>query len=207
MKSRHRVPLAFPETIDAILERAGENRFVRTRPPVSLRMWQEVVGGRIAERAIPVSLQGGVLLLRVATSVWAHELSLLSDEVCERLRERGVHVRQLRSVVGALPAVDRPAERRSARSVPAHRPLPPEVARAIEGIGDERLRAAVAQAAAHNLAWQRATAPPDAQVNEVERAARAPRPVAAETDRPVRTSIGDLEAAPNTRETSRYRSR
>ena len=127
MKRRFRQRLVAPESMDALLERAGESRFARVRPPISAALWREAVGARIAERARPVSLWGGVLLLRVPSSVWAHELSLLTDEMCARLRERGVDAKELRFRVGALDAVERPPERRIARTVPTTFAVPPEL--------------------------------------------------------------------------------
>src|SRR5258708_7674148 len=115
MRRRSRETLAAPEPLDTILSRAGESRFARVRPPVSAKVWRDAVGARIADRARPVWLYGGTLVLRVPSSVWAHELSLLADEVCDRLRRHGVHVRALRFRVGPLPALERPPERRLAR--------------------------------------------------------------------------------------------
>ena len=60
------------------------------RASAASRGRQGMAGGRWrqahrAERALARSrLAGGVLVLRVASSVWAHELSLLSDVVCKR---------------------------------------------------------------------------------------------------------------------------
>ncbi len=184
--------MASPESLEAILDRAGESRFARTHTPVPQKLWREALGPRIAERSHPISLQDGVLLLRVPSSVWAHELSLLSDTVCERLRERGVRVRELRFRVAALPAVDRPPERRVLRTVPAGRPLPPELVGALGTVIDHDLRAAIAKAAAANLAWQAMTRANEdrghAPVSEALRAARAPRSAGAESAPPDRAS-------------------
>ena len=124
MARRSRFPLSAPEPLRAILDRAGENRFARTREAIPVALWRDAVGARIAERALPVSLEDGMLLLRVPTSVWANELSLLADDVCARLQERGVVARELRFRVGAVPAVERPPERRIARAVPVIREIP-----------------------------------------------------------------------------------
>jgi hypothetical protein len=189
-----------PESLEAILLRAGENRFARLRPPIASRLWREAVGGRIADKARPVSLSGGVLLLRVSTSVWAHELSLLADEVGARLRARGVDVHQLRFQVGSLPAVERPPERRVSRAVPAPRELPPEVADGLVRVGDPTLRGAIARAAQSNLAWQETTQrPPARPANEGQGAARAPRASEAETAPRGQKSSASREAPPDTR--------
>jgi hypothetical protein len=192
MARRARNSFREPESLGAILDRAGENRFARIRPPIARRVWYEAVGARIAERAQPISLTTGVLLLRVATSVWAHELSLLSDVLCLRLRERGIHVRELRFHVGAIAALDRPPERRRARVVPVAQTIPPALARFVAEINDPPLREAIARAAATNLAWQSVVrAPPprtESSLNEAQRGARAPRSAGPESARPAQTS-------------------
>jgi len=208
MKRRFRERLVVPEAMEAILERAGESRFARTRPPLAMKVWRDAVGARIAERARPLLLWDGVLLLRVPSSVWAHELSLLAGEVCARLRERGVEARELRFRVGALDAVERPPERRVARSVPTAFPVPAEVAHALGGVGDDGLRACIERAAAANLAWQSVSRPAPAQeVTEARRAARAPRGAATETAPPARETPACRAAAPRNREDGRGRSR
>jgi len=196
-----------PERLEGILDRAGEDRFAKIRPPIRLAVWREAVGARIAERATPVLLASGVLALRVQSSVWAHELSLLSDEVCTRLRDRGVEVCELRFRVGPVLPPDRPPERRIARSVPAARPLPPDLTARLAGVRDDALRATIAKAATSNLAWQQAVAPPADGLNEARRAARAPRSVGGETARPDRTTPAWREDSPGTRASGPDRSR
>jgi len=208
MKRRSRQRLVAPEAMEAILDRAGESRFARARSPIALKVWRDAVGPRIADRARPVSLWNGVLLLRVPTSVWAHELSLLAGDVCTRLRDRGIDARELRFRVGALEAVDRPPERRVARAVPTSFAIPPEVARALDHLGDDSLRAAIERAAAANLAWQSVTRPaPPQEVSEARRAARAPRGAVTETARPARATPASRASAPRTRGDGRDRSR
>ena len=208
MKRRSRARLDAPEPMEAILDRAGESRFARVRSPIALNVWREAVGARIADRARPVSLWNGVLLLRVPTSVWAHELSLLTGDVCARLRERGVEARELRFRVGALEAVERPPERRVARAVPTSFAIPAELAHALDDLGDDGLRASIERAAAANLAWQSVTRPAPAQeVSEARRAARAPRGAATETVRPGRATPASRAGAPRTRGGGRDRSR
>jgi hypothetical protein len=208
MKRRRRESLPAPESLEVILERAGESRFARVRPAIPAKVWREAVGARIAERARPLSLWGGVLVLRVPSSVWAHELSLLADDVCARLRDRGIEARELRFRVGAMPAVDRPPERRVARAVPSTFPVPAELARAIDGVADDALRAAIARAAEANLAWQTVARPaPPAEVSEARRAARAPRDAGAGTSPPDRRFPASPAGAPRTRGGGRDRSR
>ena len=180
------------------MDRAGEDRFAKIRPPVGHTVWRDAVGARIAERATPVLLASGILVLRVQSSVWAHELSLLSEEVCARLRARGVDARELRFRVGPVPAPDRPPERRMARSVPAASPLPPELTAILAAVQDDALRGAIAKAATSNLAWQAMTAPPPGRVNEVRRAVRAPRSAEGETALPDHTTSAWRGGRPGT---------
>jgi hypothetical protein len=197
-----------PEALRAILDRAGENRFARTREAIPAGLWREALGARIAERAFPISLEEGTLLLRVPTSVWANELSMLADEIRARLKERGVIVRELRFRVGAVPVVERPPERRIARSVPVVREVPEELARDLATVNDPELRHAIESAAAANLAWQTVTRPaPQAPLNEAQRAVRAPRSAAAESAPPGRKSTASPSAPPGRREGERGRSR
>ena len=213
MRSR-RAALRAPESLEAILDRAGENRFARVRPPIAAKVWREAVGARIAERARPVSLFGGVLVLRVPTSVWAHELSLLGEELCARVRQHGIDVRQLRFQVGSVPAVDRPPERRLSRPVPCREvPAEPphEVAVALAAMRDAGLREVIARAAASNLAWQEITraahAPEETIVSEARRAARAPRFAEGESAPPGPGSAAFGAEAPGTPSDGRGRFR
>jgi hypothetical protein len=208
MARRTRKHLAMPEPLRAILDRAGENRFARTRDAIAPLLWRDAVGARIAERAFPISLEDGVLLLRVPSSVWANELSLLTDEVRARLKERGVAVRELRFRVGAVPPVERPPERRIARAVPAIREVPAELAQILAGVDDAELRAVIESAAAANLAWQSVTRPaPQAALTEAQRAARAPRSAAEESAPPARTSPASPSGRPGRPGGGRDRSR
>jgi len=191
-----------------ILDRAGENRFSRAKEAVPAALWREAVGARIAERALPLSLENGTLLLRVPTSVWANELSLLADEVCARLKQHGVIARELRFRVGAVPTVERPPERRIARAVPVIERVPDELARVLATVADPELRQAIESAAAANLAWQTVTRPaPQAPVSEAQRAARAPRYAGGESAPQARTSPASPAARSGRPEGGRRRSR
>jgi hypothetical protein len=208
MNRSRRHTLATPEPLGRILDRAGESRFARARSPIAFNVWREAVGARIAEKAVPVTLSTGVLLLRVSTSVWAYELSLLADELCARLRDRGVEVRQLRFQVGPLPQADRPAERRPARSVPTAPELPPELQTAIARLSDPALRASVALAATSNLAWQEANcAAPHESVSAALRAVRAPLSSEGGTAPRDQTTTASRGGVPGTREGEQGRSR
>jgi predicted nucleic acid-binding Zn ribbon protein len=149
-----------PESIEGVIDRSGEDRFALKRAPISLRVWTAAVGARIADRARPVSLERGVLIVKVATSVWANELSLLQESLIARLRNAGVEVKELRFRVGEIEPPARPPERRGSRVVPPPAPLPRELAVLLSRIEDKDLKEAIALAARANLAWQQNNDPP-----------------------------------------------
>lgn len=49
------------------------------------RAWPEAVGDLIAAEARPAAERGGVLTVTCSSSVWAHELDLMSPVLVERL--------------------------------------------------------------------------------------------------------------------------
>lgn len=163
-------------------------RFAKVRPPISARAWQAVVGARIASRAEPVRLgEDGVLVVRVASSAWANELSLLAEDILARLRELGVGVKHLRFRVGEVKGPERPVERRKTKRAVAPVALPPEVASATKEVGDDELRRIIEESAALNLGWQQqvvekpVSAPPP-------RAARVPPDAGTRSAPPGRTT-------------------
>jgi hypothetical protein len=209
-KRKHRRKLAAPERIEDMLDRAGDARFARNKPPIPIAAWRTAVGPRIAEKARPVALDRGVLTVRVASSAWANELSLLSIELVARLSAHGHDVKQIRFRVGAIEPVARPPERRKNRQVPPPAPLAPALAAEIDAVPDEELRAVLHAAARANLAWQRyvgSAAVREPPVTEGPRGAPGPR--SAETgSAPPDRSDGDSDgAARYTRGGGSYRPR
>jgi hypothetical protein len=152
--SRKRPTLRLPEPIEGVIDRAGEDRFAPRKPPIARRVWREAVGPRVASRAEPAELDRGVLTIRVATSVWANELSLLSTTLLARLQELGAPVSTLRFRVGPMQEPPRPVEPRPTRAVPPPAPLPTHLADMIAEVPDDDLRGGIALAARANLAWQ-----------------------------------------------------
>jgi len=158
-RARHRSKLTLPEPIDVTIDRARGPDAPWAKPAVRERVWREAVGGRIADRARPVELSRGTLWVRVATSVWASELSFLQEQLVERLRERGVCVQRLRFKVGPVEPHGSPAEPRRHRTVLPAVTLPRELEAAMRSIDDDELRKGIAEAARANLAWQENHAP------------------------------------------------
>ncbi len=47
--------------------------------------WEEIVGTEIYKKTKPERITGGTLYLSVSTSIWANELSLMSDKLIEKI--------------------------------------------------------------------------------------------------------------------------
>ncbi len=121
--------------------------------PITQSDWEKLVGPRIADRSSPERLEpDGTLVVRVPTSVWAQELSLLSATILERVAQLGLRASRLRTIVGAAPQQLRPtAQRHVRRLVAAPVPLPPSVRESVAEIEDQALRESVAAAATASL--------------------------------------------------------
>src|SRR5437867_12230776 len=68
------------------------------------RAWPQVVGADAARRAQARSFADGCLTVAVDNSPWLHELTLRSEELTRRLRERFDAVRSLRFIAGTIDA-------------------------------------------------------------------------------------------------------
>jgi hypothetical protein len=106
----------------------------------------------VAARTQPGALRDGELIVRVASSVWAQELSLLSTTILGRLRQAGVTVKRLRFHVGTVDPLP-PGFVRTAPP-PVRAKLPDDLLRRLDQIEDPELRAAVAEAAAYGMGRQ-----------------------------------------------------
>jgi len=47
--------------------------------------WEDIVGTEISKKAKPERITRGTLYLSVSTSIWANELSLMSDKLIEKI--------------------------------------------------------------------------------------------------------------------------
>jgi len=114
---------------------------------IGLADWQRAVGERLAQKTYPERMQEGLLTVRVPSSTWAQELSLLSDVVLERLRAAGHRVQKLRFHVAAGKSPLEPPV-----TVVRRTALPGALAATLARVDDPELRAAIADAASLNLA-------------------------------------------------------
>lgn len=202
-KRRYRRALDAPEAMEELLERAGEDRFAKKRSPIPVAEWRLAVGVHIASRARPLAIERGVLIVKVATSVWANELAMLAPELVLRLKQRGYSIESLRFRVGALDMPERPPERRAYRKVPPPAPLEPSLRASIEKVADDDLRKTIENAARANLAWQSFVG----NVIEEPRGARGPRGAEKESAPRDRTAGGSGGASRRNSEADRGRRR
>jgi hypothetical protein len=159
-RRKYRKRLEQPEPLEDVLERAGENRFARKQLPIPLPQWRAAVGPRIADKARPLALERGVLVVKVVTSVWANELSMLTPELVVKLAERGFAVKSFKFRVGPLDVIEGLTQRREYRRVPPPAALDATLTKSLAAVEDDELRASIERAARANLAWQGASAAP-----------------------------------------------
>ncbi|HEV8246543.1 MAG TPA: DUF721 domain-containing protein [Polyangiaceae bacterium] len=150
--------------------------------------WRRAVGDRIASRAEPGWLKGSVLTVVAASATWAQELSLLSEDIKQRLAAHGLTLRAIRFIVrdGAGYQGEAKRPRRVAREA-----LPPELREQLRKVSDPELAAAIAEAAGFSLT--ESTPPKAGKAPGRGRAserpdARDPRDAEARSDRSGRAS-------------------
>lgn len=197
-KRQRRKKLERPEPMMRLLERTDDPVFAKFRAPLTPRQWEAVVGAHVATRTQPLKLENGLLLVRAATSSWAHELSLLHDTIVQKLSSLGYDVKEIRFRVGAIdPPLRPPPERTVVRQIPAGAELPAELRKSITDVFDEELRGAIEAAARQSIGY----------VTAMQRAARALPDAERESARPDRTTKDEPEAGPRSRAGERDRSR
>ncbi|MBI4511424.1 MAG: DUF721 domain-containing protein [Deltaproteobacteria bacterium] len=140
-KQRSRQAVSAASLIDETIKAHGITGPVREQRLVL--NWREIVGDRVATRAWPDGLKGGVLHVRVVSSTWLQELSFLRAEMAAKVNQRCGDpplVKEIRLHLGRRPDED-PDDvvamlaRRHARRRPRAplRPQPsPEVLQQIE---------------------------------------------------------------------------
>jgi hypothetical protein len=125
--------------------------------------WRRAVPARVFARARPVKLSHGVLLVHTATSAWATELDLLSEQLLASVQKHAPNakVRALRFRVGSLPEAPVSTRPEPPRRAPIPvRVLPEELARVLARIDDDALREAIGGAASVALSSARTPSSP-----------------------------------------------
>ena len=210
MARRSRIPLSAPEPLRTDPRPRGREPL---RPRAGGHPGRPLEGRRGGPHrragASRCRSRTATLLLRVPTSVWANELSLLADEVCARLKERGVGRAR-----APLPRRGGPDRRAAPRAPdrpggPGH-PRDPRRGGAGAG-GRERPGASSGHRergrGEPGVAIGDAAGAPQAALTEAQRAVRAPRSAGGESAPPDRTSPASPGAPPDTRGGGRRRSR
>ena len=159
--------------------------------------WRRLLGDRVARRTEPGGLAGGVLTIYVASAPWAQELSLLSNELLERLKPLKLKIASVRfrvrqQIQGSLG--QRLKKRPAARAA-----LPSELAERVKAVDDPELRRVIADAAE---LWLGRAAKLSAKS-----AAPAPRSAAARSAPSAKRSTMPPSASPSTREIPKSRRR
>lgn len=114
---------------------------------ISLEQWQRAVGARLAVKTYPERIADGVLTVRVPSSTWAQELSLLSEVVLQRLTAAGHRVGRLRFHVTAGPL-----QPEAPVTIVRRAALPAGLTESLARLEDPELRGAITEAAAYSLA-------------------------------------------------------
>ena len=76
-----------PAQIATLLETvfAGKPAQKRLREAKAWQFWEEAVGAHIASKATPVAFRDGTLTVRVSSSAWMQQLSLMKREIVGQL--------------------------------------------------------------------------------------------------------------------------
>lgn len=90
------------ETLDELARRTGMGGMVRMWRLA--KVWNEIVGETLAGKTEPVRIQDDVLIVKVADSSWAHELTYLKDDLIERIgmQIQGRPIQDIRFVTGSV---------------------------------------------------------------------------------------------------------
>lgn len=122
------------------------------RLEVIRRKWARAAGEYVARHTIPVRLVRKTLRVAVPDSGWASELAYLAGPILERLQAelRGAWVEEIKPVlVESIP--DSPAPSPEVQLPEPTLKMHERADRAVEGIGDDELRAAVRRAVLASL--------------------------------------------------------
>jgi Dna[CI] antecedent, DciA len=158
--------------------------------------WRRLLGDRVARRTEPGGLAGGVLTIYVASAPWAQELSLLTNELLERLKPLQLRINSVRFRVRQQ--IQGPAAQQRRRPA-ARAALPSELKQRVDSIDDPELRQVIADAAELWLG----------RAERLSAKSTAPnrRSAAARNDRSAKSSAPRGEASPSKPESPKWRRR
>jgi predicted nucleic acid-binding Zn ribbon protein len=96
-KARAATPQKIEQILRSALRTSGLDKEI-TRYQFVLH-WPEIVGPEIAKRTAPECIRAGALVVRVADSAWAQELSFQKDIILKRLKKFLRHDEDVRDVM------------------------------------------------------------------------------------------------------------
>jgi predicted nucleic acid-binding Zn ribbon protein len=189
-------PRSRPQMLGELLDGARVVSAERGGVAIDRDTWRRLVGDRVARRTEPGGLSGGVLTIYVASAPWAQELSLLTNELLERLKTLKLTIASVRfRVRQQIQSSTAQAKRRPA----ARATLPSELRTRVESIEDPELRQVIADAAELWLGRQ-------AKLS-VKSGAPAPRSAAARSAPSAKSSPTRPSSSPRTPGSHRSRRR
>jgi Dna[CI] antecedent, DciA len=155
--------------------------------------WRRLLGDRVARRTEPGALSGGVLTIYVASAPWAQELSLLTNELLERLKPLSLRITSVRFRVRQQ--IQASSALASSRRAAARAPMSAELRQRVQSVDDPELRRVIADAAELWLGRL-------AKVN-ARSSAPSPRSAAARSAPSAKESAPRSAASPSTRGSQR----
>ena len=182
-----------PASLGSLLATSRDAAARHAGTAIDREQWRRIVGERIAARTEPGPKRGRELTVYAASASWAQELSLLVNEIVERIKAAGFGVDTVRFAVREIKVRTRdavapkPAVRKAA--------LPSALNQQLRNIDDTELRDAIAEAAALWLARDDAptpsTRPPSLRPppTSVRPSARSPRDAESQSARSERTPV------------------
>lgn len=153
--------------------------------------WERAIGARIASRSSPEQLRDGVLTLRVSSSVWAQELSLLSSTIIDRLSVAGFDISSIRCRVAPLDSTPKRRQVVARAPIPVVE-LPADLTEQLERIADVDLRTTIERAARSQLQRK-------AQQQSSSRLASATTPIARAPQSVAREIVQQGQTSPDSR--------
>lgn len=79
-------PIAISEVIKQTVKRLGLKKGIEQNAAVTC--WAEAVGPKIAVKSQAVKIIKGVLYIKAESPVWSQQLSLMSEELKEKINQR-----------------------------------------------------------------------------------------------------------------------
>ena len=115
--------------------------------------WDREVPRRVVEKARPVTIRNGTLVVHTASTAWAQELSFHERDLLASVQRAVPGVKRIRIKVGPMPPPPPAPEPPPPPTIPLDvAELPAGVARALAHIGDDELRDVLTKAACTSLA-------------------------------------------------------